>query len=406
MGLGAPDFIQPEHVAVDPVSQTNRKGDDAAELPSVDVETGGLPCAGPSEADTRELGRSLLTMCTLSIVQALGLSMAVVIGIISVDWRQFGSCSLLLVVLELTRRSLFACLRSVFLRLVVGLPAERIRDIEGTRMNLPADWLSELLASPRTKRRIKVCDVLFRKGAHVFTAGLLLVLNGWMFTDEGAIVLSLSLCIVTVVNVQAALVWVCSRPSASRVWRVIYYLLFGAMDRIRDGRYGQRNAMAGAVSMMYGVIGAYVVMLIGGLPEDEEVPGLLDLSAQMVLLPLTYGDAMGEIIGTPLGGRYFWKFAVRGFGEINQKSIEGCVAVFLGSLVASLIAIGTLTQSVTPATWALPVALAALTTLTETFSFRSTDNFVIPLCNAAFLVCWWHLSHAGGIMAGESACES
>jgi len=353
----------------------------------------------------RVLRRSLVIMCTLTTVQALGLSVAVVVGIITVDWRQFGYCSILLVFLELIRRSLFACLRSIFLRRVVGLSVDRIHDIEGTRVNLPAEWLSDLLAPPRTKCRIKVCDVLFRKGAHVFTAGLLLILNGWLFTDEGAVVLALSLCIFALVNVQSALVWVCSQPSTNRVWRLVYYLLFGAMDRIRDGRFGQRNAMAGAVSMMYGVLGAYIIMLIGGLPEEEDVPGLLDLSAQLVLLPLTYGDAMGEIIGTPFGGRWFWKFSVRGFGDINQKSIEGCVAVFLGGLVPSFIAIGTASQSVTSATWALPVAIAALTTLTETFSFRSTDNFVIPLCNAAFLVCWWHISRAGGIMKGESECE-
>ena len=119
------------------------------------------------------------------------------------------------------------------------------------------------------------------------------------------------------------------------------------------------------------------------------------------MLPLTYGDAMGEIIGTPFGGRYFWKFKVRGFGEINQKSIEGCIAVFLGALIPGFIAVGTSGVAVASATWVLPVALAALTTLTETFSFRSTDNFVIPVCNAAFVVCWWQLSHAGGIMKDE-----
>ena len=46
-------------------------------------------------------------------------------------------------------------------------------------------------------------------------------------------------------------------------------------------------------------------------------------------------------------------------------------------------------------TWALICVTAVLTTLTETFAFRSTDNMVIPLCNAALFVVWWNV---GGVL--------
>ena len=65
---------------------------------------------------------------------------------------------------------------------------------------------------------------------------------------------------------------------------------------------------------------------------------------QVVLLPLTFGDALGEVIGTPFGRH---RFKVRGLGEINQKSLEGCVAVFLGSLVPLLIIAGARSPSPT-----------------------------------------------------------
>jgi len=349
-------------------------------------------------SETRSLACALIVMMVLMLVQAVSVSLAVAFGFLEIDWKQFGLGSLFLVVAELVRRALAAYLRTVYLRRVVGLSVEQTRDIEGPRLDLRRDWLSDLLASPRTKCRIKVCDVLFRKGGHVFTLTFTLFFTGW-FSDHGAVVFSLSLGALLLVCAQAAAIWFCRSPSARPWWRVLY-LIFGASDRIRDGRFGMRNAMGGSVSMMWGVLFAYLIAL-GGMPHSDDVPGLWDLITSLVMMPLSYGDAMGEIIGTPFGGRWLWKFKVRGFGEINQKSIEGCIAVFLGSLVPGLIAVGTSGESVAPATWALPVALAALTTLTETFSFRSTDNFVIPVCNAAFVVCWWHLSHAGGIMKGE-----
>merc|ERR1719353_2754684 len=104
--------------------------------------------------------------------------------------------------------------------------------------------------------------------------------------------------------------------------------------------------------MMWGVLFAFLIAT-GGMPHSDAVPGLWSLITQLVMLPLSYGDAMGEIIGTPFGGRWFWKFKVRGFGEINQKSIEGCIAVFLGALVPCLIAVGTSAEGAKANAWIL-----------------------------------------------------
>jgi len=353
----------------------------------------------------RSLACHLLIMVSLMLVQAVCVALGVAMGLIDVDWGQVGFGTTVLVTVEITRRALAAWLRTWFMRSYVGLTPEQTTAIEGPRRNLPTEWLNDLLASPKTKRRIKICDVVFRKGGHVFTLTFMLFFTG-IFGDHGAVVFSLSTGALILIVLQAAVIWYGPRDGGG-IWR-LYFLLFGASDRIRDGRFGMRNAIGGSVSMLWGVSFSYIITLlaIGDAASEEgeegSVPGLFPLMTGLVLLPITYGDAMGEIIGTPFGGRWFWTFKVRGFGEINQKSIEGCIAVFFGSLIPCLIVVGTSAEAVAPATWALPFLLASLTTATETFSFRSTDNFVIPVCNAVFVVLWWHLTRVGGIMEDSS----
>ena len=374
----------------------------AALMIHVDIEA--VDTSSPQEGD-RSLACHLLIMVSLMLVQAVCVALGVAMGLIDVDWGQVGFGTTVLVTVEITRRALAAWLRTWFMRSYVGLTPEQTTAIEGPRRNLPTEWLNDLLASPKTKRRIKICDVVFRKGGHVFTLTFMLFFTG-IFGDHGAVVFSLSTGALILIVLQAAVIWYGPRDGGG-IWR-LYFLLFGASDRIRDGRFGMRNAIGGSVSMLWGVSFSYIITLlaIGDAASEEgeegSVPGLFPLMTGLVLLPITYGDAMGEIIGTPFGGRWFWKFNVRGFGEINQKSIEGCIAVFFGSLIPCLIVVGTTAEAVTPATWALPFLLASLTTATETFSFRSTDNFVIPVCNAVFVVLWWHLTRVGGIMEDSS----
>ena len=55
----------------------------------------------------------------------------------------------------------------------------------------------------------------------------------------------------------------------------------------------------------------------------------------LAVQPLIWGDTFGEIIGS-FYGRI--EFNVIGIGEINKKTVEGTVAVFLSSLISLLIA--------------------------------------------------------------------
>ena len=108
-------------------------------------------------AGDRSLKCALIFMMVLMLVQAMSISLAVGFGFLEIDWQQFAVGALFLIIAEVVRRAVASWLRTLFLRRVVGLSDAQTRDIEGPRMRLPADWLSDLLAPERTKCRIKVC---------------------------------------------------------------------------------------------------------------------------------------------------------------------------------------------------------------------------------------------------------
>ena len=105
----------------------------------------------------------------------------------------------------------------------------------------------------------------------------------------------------------------------------------------------------------------------------------------LMFLPVAFGDAMGEIIGSFYGKR---KFAVKCFGEVNKKSLEGCAAVFIFSLGATILSTFVVWPDELTMQWEMlpPICVATLSTLTETIAFRSTDNFLIPVCNAILVI--------------------
>ena len=157
-----------------------------------------------------------------------------------------------------------------------------------------------------------------------------------------------------------------------------------ALSRIRDGTYGQINLCTAVPVSAVGTVVVLFIVVYGIVPHVED-PSLQILIVNLVYAPLIVGDAMGELIGGPFGGTFFPTFRVRGFGEINRKSIEGCIAVFCGSLVGC-IATCYLYGASTLSWILLSLALALITTLVETAAFRSTDNFFIPVVNTGVVL--------------------
>lgn len=88
----------------------------------------------------------------------------------------------------------------------------------------------------------------------------------------------------------------------------------------------------------------------------------------IITYPCAYGDCLAEIIGV----NGVLRFPVYGIGEINNKSVEGMLAMFAGSVIPSL-----------PYAWAVGglgwlCFIGVLATLAETWSPRGFDNICIP----------------------------
>jgi len=101
------------------------------------------------------------------------------------------------------------------------------------------------------------------------------------------------------------------------------------------------------------------------------------------ILAVAWGDAAGEIVGRPFGGKIVKR-------KYRNKSFEGSVAVFIFtilSIVASLLAYS-------PDTCILCIfsqilIVAAVSTIAEVLSIGWTDNFFIPMVTAVAM--WWFI---------------
>jgi len=350
-------------------------------------------CATAERSAEYRLKQTLVTLLLLAIAPTIAIGAALAAGYFVFNWTEVGVAFAYVVISELVRRSLWRVLRNVYCRRILGLTSDEILDLNGPREHLSKTWLSDLLADPRRRRNIKICDVLFRKGGHVVSLMSSVVVGDFLTKDIGSLLFANSLGCILLTTVMVVLTWTYRDPKHKHKWQG-FSLLWGATDRIRDGKYAQQNSMLASISLLWGVTVAYFACM-AALPSEDEAEVLWSFALSVVLLPLTFGDALGEIIGTPLGRH---KFKVRGLGEINQKSIEGCVAVFLGSLIPLLVVAATMAPdkgAILPGTWGLIAAVAVLSTFTETVAFRSTDNMVIPLCNAVLFVVWYSV---GGVL--------
>lgn len=88
----------------------------------------------------------------------------------------------------------------------------------------------------------------------------------------------------------------------------------------------------------------------------------------IVVNPAGYGDALAEVVG--VHGKL--RFQVYGMGETNTKSVEGMVAMFLGSTVLSL------SDAWAIGGWPWLMLVGLLSTIAETWSPRAFDNVFIP----------------------------
>lgn len=167
--------------------------------------------------------------------------------------------------------------------------------------------------------------------------------------------------------------------------------IFFVGSRIRDGRYGRLNKLNVKAISLITFPASTAILIALAQPADADLKFLMMLTAQ----PLVWGDAFAEIIGSFFGQH---KFQVSGIGEVNQKTVEGCVACWLSCIVAGWaimslegFPLDDMHAADTAGRALFLVVQATLTTVMETFTFRSYDNLTIVMTSALTVSLFYRL---------------
>jgi len=226
------------------------------------------------------------------------------------------------------------------------------------------------------KWNLKVMDAVNRRAGHV----VINIIRIWYFTSfltnyqfrlHSAM---LQLPIINGIKIFT--------ESGECCWDVGKYIFQGA--RLFDGRYGRFNLV---VVNFWAYAGRVVMfeLLIQETSMGDEVSGLLFMLAMQSLL---WGDSAGELIGS------FWgkhRFKVMGLGDVNEKSIEGTLAVFVASFLGMLgVFYGMYGEEVSSVFIYHPVLVLAYTcvvaTIAEVAAPRGTDNFFLQVLSLLVLM--------------------
>ncbi|MEL6553194.1 MAG: hypothetical protein AAFQ63_07020 [Cyanobacteria bacterium J06621_11] len=209
-------------------------------------------------------------------------------------------------------------------------------------------------------KRLRMIDGISRKCLHIVT-GL------WQLAILNIVVKNTEVALLATLIYQAFILVLSTISYRSNKVFGMAGLMYGASSRIRDGIYGRKNLFAARCSFLNLLPLALIDQVARNHVSD---PTNLVLFSFFVFLPLTIGDALGEVVGTIWGKQ---KLQVWGIGEINRKSILGTNAVFFGSLIPLLLVV--FFNHLTISWWCLAVAVAVLSTIVELAAPRGTDNF-------------------------------
>lgn len=216
-------------------------------------------------------------------------------------------------------------------------------------------------------QKLRVVDGLSRKLLHI-------VAGFWQLMILHLVVRDTEAALIATLTYQIFVLMLSSISYRSNKILGLAGVMYGASSRIRDGIYGRKNLFAARCAFLNLIPLALIDHIARNSVAD---PSTLVVFSFFVFLPLTIGDAMGEVVGSTWGKQ---KLKVWGIGEINRKSVLGTAAVFFGSLVPLLL-VDAFNQLPWP-WWLLALAVSTLTTLIELFAPRGTDNFFIPVGNA------------------------
>lgn len=261
---------------------------------------------------------------------------------------------------------LFSCFKWLLLRRI-GMPlAERKLVFSNRRKNFDLSYFIERYGD----RRLRIVDGIPRKLGHI-VKGL------WQISIFSFFIKDTDIALPATLTYQIVLILLIVMSYSSNKIFGLAGILYGASNRIRDGIYGRKNLFVVHLAFL-NLLPLYFIETIARNNIDSSTS--LVLFPSFVFLPLTVGDALGELIGTTWGKQ---KLQVWGIGEINRKSVLGTASVFLGSLLPLILIAAT--NGLSLPWWLLGLCVAITTTTIELIAPRGTDNFFIPLGNA--LVC-------------------
>eukprot|EP00933_Yihiella_yeosuensis_P022520 TRINITY_DN1774_c0_g1_i1.p1 TRINITY_DN1774_c0_g1~~TRINITY_DN1774_c0_g1_i1.p1 ORF type:complete len:370 (-),score=40.45 TRINITY_DN1774_c0_g1_i1:254-1363(-) len=232
------------------------------------------------------------------------------------------------------------------------------------------------------EKNIMVRDGLQRKIPHMFHVVFDVAVFTWAMqvlhlSPDGILAVSVLYRGMTVATQAVTL---CNSSKMSdKCWYFVSATLFAA-GRIRDGRHRWMNLSFVILSTFWGIFVAKIIWF--KIIVTLFAPSQSSLLLQLMWMPVAIGDSFAEMVGSCWGKHWF---NVTGVGEKNTKSIEGVVAMFVSTLVSSIWMISMaeregVMQNASLHGWiVVSFMIAIATTLAETFSPRSTDNFTIPL---------------------------
>lgn len=159
----------------------------------------------------------------------------------------------------------------------------------------------------------------------------------------------------------------------SRGWAIIPPLTFVAINAFSHWR-GTFKAMETGEKWKLGTV-YFPLAFAAAIWFLWRRPELLVAS----LMPMTWGDALAAVVGRRIGKR---RYTILG----NTRSLEGSMAMFAASWVATLIPLVLIEQVGLPGALGVSGATALVTTLVEAISPWGIDNLTVPATSAAVLV--------------------
>lgn len=290
-----------------------------------------------------------------------------------VNWETAGRIGMGVLFFYVIWGVIWWAIKAALLRYFVGFTKQERRDAFSSRMDRPYDVSA--LVGPYSERRIRIADMIGRRGRFVMLAAagffyLYLQTAQEQNSNFATAFFADNLLDAVVTN------WIFL--GFFYVNGLLGAFFYGPQSRVMDGVLARANCLLittlwAAFKFVMVPIGA---QLAGTFPRDEFAP----------IFALIWGsylaaDASAEIIGSLFGKQ---RLRVWGVGDVNRKSVAGTVGGFLCALVFCVAVV--LAHGLGWPWLVLSLVLAASNSVLELYSPRGTDDFTMATANA--LICW------------------